>query len=854
MPFALLNLARYAFLTWDDALVGPKEPDPERGLPGKIADGLLRVLGLVMTLSVVVTAIYVPAELVVNQCLADTECVARNTWLDFAESWTIGQATLVAAVPVVLVIVGIGMLGRRASTHHKGPRQPCWLPERKFGDRSFWTEVVEVRRLRSCHLAAALAVGGGLFGAMLLTSQSPVGLPAESYAQPLGLGLAIAGAVLAAVCALVVATIAADVSAAAARALPALCGVYAVGSLVATVVVLWGERGKNGGPRLTGLETVTNLAAIGTAVLLVLLLGLCGWLSGRFRRWERVRTAASRGASRPAAFAPMWFGFAPVVAVALGSGVLLGGTAGAAFQVADLLGTPAHTGGAMPADAIVLSTSYWTGAWLAGVVLLVVILLVPPIAAWVLQRVTAAFLLAAAAIVVIADVELGWAPGIETDVPALVIAGGLVAAGAAAWVWEPRARRATGLPAQGAEADDGVVADELVEERGRAVRRVARAQLSGQAKYRYHLPLGLVAAVLGAALIAGGVVAGVRSVVPDARAAPPAWLAALLGAGPAKSEADGPTVAVAAFGAWATAALIVAVVGLGYRAFRQPETRASVGVLWDLMSFWPRLVHPLCPPPYGGRAVLELADRAAWHLDKRNAAAVVLSGHSQGSLVCVAAATLLVRNPWPDGGRGDLAQERRAAQSVGRLGLLTYGSQLQWAFARLFPCSVGFHHQEQLYRALSGRWINLYRTTDPLGGPVLSWPGDDVTALWHPSVAEWGTHGHGGGAGTKDARLADPRSLTRVHDEVLPPLARHSRYTEDPSFTAYRDAVGGVSSAEPDRSLEHRPPAFVPEQVARERDPGPPATKVSADGDAPHRALGRWWRQVRAALTQALRL
>jgi hypothetical protein len=38
--------------------------------------------------------------------------------------------------------------------------------------------------------------------------------------------------------------------------------------------------------------------------------------------------------------------------------------------------------------------------------------------------------------------------------------------------------------------------------------------------------------------------------------------------------------------------------------------RTTTGILWDLVSFWPRLVHPLCPPPYGGRAVLGVAVRS----------------------------------------------------------------------------------------------------------------------------------------------------------------------------------------------------------------------------------------------------
>ena len=56
-----------------------------------------------------------------------------------------------------------------------------------------------------------------------------------------------------------------------------------------------------------------------------------------------------------------------------------------------------------------------------------------------------------------------------------------------------------------------------------------------------------------------------------------------------------------------TAFLAAAFVGLVVTAFRNRNTRRSIAVLWDVVTFWPQATHPLGPPCYGERAVPELA-------------------------------------------------------------------------------------------------------------------------------------------------------------------------------------------------------------------------------------------------------
>lgn len=142
---------------------------------------------------------------------------------------------------------------------------------------------------------------------------------------------------------------------------------------------------------------------------------------------------------------------------------------------------------------------------------------------------------------------------------------------------------------------------------------------------------------------------------------------------------------------------------LGRGAIRQRSVRRGTSILWDIVSFWPHAVHPLVPPPYSQRAVEDIRARIAWHLDVAGTPRLVLAGHSQGSLLCLAAVLRLT-------------DDQRL-----RIGLVTHGSQLQYAYPRAFPGYVNFPVLIWTFSALQGRWRSLFRDTDAIGGPVLSW-------------------------------------------------------------------------------------------------------------------------------------
>lgn len=200
-----------------------------------------------------------------------------------------------------------------------------------------------------------------------------------------------------------------------------------------------------------------------------------------------------------------------------------------------------------------------------------------------------------------------------------------------------------------------------------------------------------------------------------------------------------------------------------------PDARRQAGVMWDIATFWPRVGHPLGPPCYGERVVPEITRRVRETL--ADPGVVILSGHSQGSVIAAAVAS------------------RLSDEQLARVRLVTYGSQLRAWFGRLFPGALG---PDALGTApvdgawgfdtaapdaptaagalppapqgsLRGRvaWVNLYRRADPIGFRVFS---DD------------------GGAGDIPVGELDDRS----------DLSTHSGYQFTPE---YAEVVEGWSGA-----------------------------------------------------------
>jgi hypothetical protein len=205
-------------------------------------------------------------------------------------------------------------------------------------------------------------------------------------------------------------------------------------------------------------------------------------------------------------------------------------------------------------------------------------------------------------------------------------------------------------------------------------------------------------------------------------------------------------------GGWLVGAFALTLVAVGRAAYKQISTRRTIGVFWDIGTFWPRAAHPFAPPCYAERAVPDLDWRIRTWLADDPTRRLVLSGHSQGTVLAAAAV-------W------QLDPETRA-----RVALLTYGCPLRRLYGRFFP---GFMGPEDLSRlhADAPYWRNLFRITDPIGGPV------------RVAVPE--------GAQSVDAPpFVDPLVFDRDQQHPLPvPINAHSNYRADPRFTQERDVL-----------------------------------------------------------------
>ncbi|MFI8101201.1 hypothetical protein [Streptomyces sp. NPDC086023] len=198
-------------------------------------------------------------------------------------------------------------------------------------------------------------------------------------------------------------------------------------------------------------------------------------------------------------------------------------------------------------------------------------------------------------------------------------------------------------------------------------------------------------------------------------------------------------------GTWFGPVLVGLLVTAGWLAYRWPAARRSVGLLWDLGTFWPRGAHPYGPPCLAERAVPDIQWRlTTW--TRSFGGRMLLSAHGPGAVLAAAAAF-------------QLAPVVRA-----RLALLTYGSPLARVHGRWFPAYLGPEALRRLEREVLA-WRNLYRTTDPIGGPVIQDP-----------------------ASTVDSPLTrDPLSVQRSDQHPLyTPIRGHEEYQADPAFAADR--------------------------------------------------------------------
>nr|WP_234045376.1 hypothetical protein [Streptomyces adelaidensis] len=266
-------------------------------------------------------------------------------------------------------------------------------------------------------------------------------------------------------------------------------------------------------------------------------------------------------------------------------------------------------------------------------------------------------------------------------------------------------------------------------------RRIARTRAMAALTDRAPRIVGITSTVtllLGAGALAGSLMARAT----PARAAHGSY-----------AFVEGGAQTAQALGSWLIGVGFLLFVTWGRRAYKDASARRTIGILWDVGTFWPRAAHPFAPPCYAERAVPDLTWRmATW--TRTTGGRLVLSGHSQGSVLAAAAA-------W------QLTPSVRK-----RVALLTYGSPLERLYGRWFPAHFGPEPLASLHREVDC-WRNLYRLTDPIGGPVR------LTSACGPQV---------------DAEpFNDPLAYGRTGAHPLPaPILGHSDYQADPAFAAER--------------------------------------------------------------------
>ena len=196
-----------------------------------------------------------------------------------------------------------------------------------------------------------------------------------------------------------------------------------------------------------------------------------------------------------------------------------------------------------------------------------------------------------------------------------------------------------------------------------------------------------------------------------------------------------------------------------YAAWSNPAKRRTIGVLWDVGTFWPRSYHPLCPPCYAERAVPDLQRRMWWLHD--NDGRVMLVAHSQGTVLAVAALVQTACRP-----EGD------------HPALITFGSPVCKLYGWAFPAYFDHALLAPLAPGQAARvndWRNFFYPTDPIGGSVAP----ELSAV---------------GGDPVDTEFADPADCYYVYGQPPPASTGHSGYWADRRVW---DVINGVAAGLP---------------------------------------------------------
>jgi hypothetical protein len=267
-----------------------------------------------------------------------------------------------------------------------------------------------------------------------------------------------------------------------------------------------------------------------------------------------------------------------------------------------------------------------------------------------------------------------------------------------------------------------------------------------------------------------------------------------------QAEAPGrPRPSVLWHGAASVVALVVVAVAgwlvtLLRQAYADQAKRKTIGMVWDVGTFWPRAVHPFAPPCYAERAVPEVADRIRLltghftdHLDDIAnlkyqaglpdldratgvtvpAGRLLLTGYSQGSIIAPAVVAQLDSKVLAD------------------VALLTLACPARRLYGRAFPAYFGQHQLIELATMLgaaepndddtpdaldqvlaTARWRDLRRRSDYIGSWIFGEPESAMTPEYLCNHV--------------DQPCLDPVVLVQDKNPTPPVIHRHSQWWQDP--------------------------------------------------------------------------
>jgi hypothetical protein len=701
LPFAFANVA-----LWARPGVGADDRT------GRLAAYLVRLLAVSLTVSLVLAAAGVGMDQVGWQCRDGCRTIPGTGFLSSGGFWNTGLRPVVVGMlaPLLLLAVMV-VLARRSFAYEAQTATVTDKPGTAvpFAHECFWYGDGQVRRLTMLHTAAALAAiaGVGALAGLLTQRDAPAG------------GWLIAGwtAVVAGGLALLLVLVLLAGAGVRVRARETEAGRLAATAVWLSVVALLGSALFLLGPARPGLAVVAGLPGFG---------GVLQWLFvGQFAVVLLLGALAGRAWRAVVAVLLMAGGVVPAVARLSDEGIFLvvAGIATLTTVVAMAGWSPRERAG----TTRTYSEPVWAGrsaVMLAGTGWAFGSLYSAAVLFWVADWLNGAATVTSAASTVQLPVSLLWsAAGLVTFlVP-------LVAAGVVALARLRRLRRT----ARAVKLPDGLtpheqrrsvdVADAV------AVHRFVGEQALGMAGFLGGITV--VFAILGVAGTATGL-------------SPKDFAASAFSAGWPESVLKWLTDCGAVLAGLALLGL-AALVGFAYR---NAGLRRTLGIVWDLATFWPRGAHPFAPPSYGERAVPHLLTRICGTSGRT----VVLAGHSQGAVLAVA--TVL-----------QLPPVHRA-----RVHLLTFGTQLTRLYGRVFPAFFGGAAREHVAAVLTGesgevRWRSLHRPTDQLGWEIGTPAGIDVP-------------------------VPDPDGLAPEGGEVLdPPIRRHSDYPCSAAYVQQRTAA-----------------------------------------------------------------